>query len=154
LLGAMLGFAAFNRHPAQVFLGDAGSLPIGLLLAFMLIMVASADKVAALLLALYTLADSTITLLRRAFDREPLFTPHRRHFYQLAVIGGLTPPQVTARIFLLGLLLALLAILAVLMYSAFADLLIFGLGAAATGLLLATLARGRATQGLGGTSDR
>ena len=30
LLGAMLGFAPFNKHPAKVFLGDAGSLPIGL----------------------------------------------------------------------------------------------------------------------------
>ena len=36
LLGAMLGFALFNKHPAQVFLGDAGSLPIGLCLAFLL----------------------------------------------------------------------------------------------------------------------
>ena len=30
LLGAMLGFALFNKHPAKVFLGDAGSLPVGL----------------------------------------------------------------------------------------------------------------------------
>ena len=37
LLGATLGFAVFNKHPAQIFLGDAGSLPIGLCLAFMLI---------------------------------------------------------------------------------------------------------------------
>ena len=47
----MLGFALFNKHPAQVFLGDAGSLPIGLLLAFMLIYVAGTDLAAALLLA-------------------------------------------------------------------------------------------------------
>ena len=57
LLGAMLGFAYFNRHPAQVFLGDAGSLPIGLLLVFMLIYVAGTNLAAALLLALYTISD-------------------------------------------------------------------------------------------------
>ena len=57
LLGATLGFAPFNKHPAKVFLGDAGSLPIGLLLAFMLIYVAGTDLAAALLLALYTAAD-------------------------------------------------------------------------------------------------
>ena len=57
LLGATLGFAPFNKHPAKVFLGDAGSLPIGLLLAFMLIYVAGTDLAAALLLALYTIAD-------------------------------------------------------------------------------------------------
>ncbi len=31
LLGATLGFALFNKHPAKIFLGDAGSLPIGLM---------------------------------------------------------------------------------------------------------------------------
>ena len=53
-----------QQASAKVFLGDAGSLPIGLLLAFMLIYVAGTDLAAALL-ALYTLADSTITLFRR-----------------------------------------------------------------------------------------
>ncbi len=33
LAGSTLGFLRFNRHPAQVFMGDAGSLPIGGLLA-------------------------------------------------------------------------------------------------------------------------
>jgi UDP-N-acetylmuramyl pentapeptide phosphotransferase/UDP-N-acetylglucosamine-1-phosphate transferase len=142
LLGATIGFAVFNKHPAQIFLGDAGSLPIGLLLAFMLIVVAASDLVTALLLGLYTLTDATVTLLRRAVDREPLFSPHRRHFYQQAIIRGLTPPQVTARIFLLELLLATLAIVAVVNRSAPVDLLLLGLGAAATALLLARLARG------------
>ena len=50
LLGATLGFAMFNKHPASIFLGDAGSLPIGLCLAFMLIVVAETNLAAALLL--------------------------------------------------------------------------------------------------------
>lgn len=142
LLGAMIGFAIFNKHPAKVFLGDAGSLPIGLLIAFMLIVVAASDVVAAMLLALYTLADATITLLRRAAKREALFTAHRQHFYQQAVIKGMTPPQVTARIFLLELLLAGLAVAAVVTASASLDLLLLAAGVAATGFVLATLARG------------
>jgi UDP-N-acetylmuramyl pentapeptide phosphotransferase/UDP-N-acetylglucosamine-1-phosphate transferase len=142
LLGAMLGFATFNKHPAQVFLGDAGSLPVGLLLAFMLIFVAGTDLAAALLLALYTLADSTLTLLRRAYNREAIFSAHRSHFYQRAIINGLTAPQVTTRIFLLGLLLALLAIVAVMARSAIADMLLLALGALATGYVLSRLARG------------
>jgi UDP-N-acetylmuramyl pentapeptide phosphotransferase/UDP-N-acetylglucosamine-1-phosphate transferase len=142
LLGAMLGFAIFNKHPAQVFLGDAGSLPIGLLLSFMLIFVAGTDLAAGLLLALYTLADSGITLLRRAYNREPIFKPHRSHFYQRAVIAGMTPPQVTARIFALGLLLAGLAILATLLNSPLTDVLLLLIGMGATGLLLASLSAG------------
>jgi UDP-N-acetylmuramyl pentapeptide phosphotransferase/UDP-N-acetylglucosamine-1-phosphate transferase len=142
LLGAMLGFAAFNKHPAQVFLGDAGSLPIGLLLALMLSFVAGANVAAALLLPLYTLFDSGMTLIRRSYNREHIFTAHRSHYYQRAVIAGMTPPQVTARIFVLGLLLASLAVTAVVLNSTIADIILLGLGAAATFYVLNLLARG------------
>jgi UDP-N-acetylmuramyl pentapeptide phosphotransferase/UDP-N-acetylglucosamine-1-phosphate transferase len=142
LLGAMLGFAVFNKHPAQVFLGDAGSLPIGLLLALMLSFVAGANVAAALLLPLYTLLDSGMTLIRRSYNREHIFSAHRSHFYQRAVIAGMTPPQVTTRIFVLGLLLASLAVTAVVLNSTIADILLLGLGAAATFYMLYLLARG------------
>jgi UDP-N-acetylmuramyl pentapeptide phosphotransferase/UDP-N-acetylglucosamine-1-phosphate transferase len=143
LLGATLGFAIFNKHPAQIFLGDAGSLPIGLCLAFMLIFVAEAHLAAALLLSLYTLADPTLTLFRRILAGEQIFSAHRAHFYQRGVAQGLSVPQVTARVFLLGLLLAGLAITTVLARSLAADLLCLGLGLLATGLTLFALARGR-----------
>jgi UDP-N-acetylmuramyl pentapeptide phosphotransferase/UDP-N-acetylglucosamine-1-phosphate transferase len=142
LLGAMLGFAVFNKHPAQVFLGDAGSLPIGLLLALMLSFVAGANVAAALLLPLYTLFDSGMTLIRRSYNREHIFSAHRSHYYQRAVIAGMTPPQVTARIFVLGLLLASLAVTAVVLNSTIADIMLLGLGAAATFYVLSLLARG------------
>jgi UDP-N-acetylmuramyl pentapeptide phosphotransferase/UDP-N-acetylglucosamine-1-phosphate transferase len=136
LLGAMLGFAVFNKHPAQVFLGDAGSLPIGLCLAFLLIFVARADLVAALLLPLYVIADAGVTLTRRLINREPIFSAHRSHFYQRATARGFTVPQVTARVFLLGMMLAALAVAAALSSSLAVDLLLLAVGAAATGLVL------------------
>lgn len=142
LLGAMLGFAVFNKHPARVFLGDAGSLPVGLLLALMLSFVAGTNVSAALLLPLYTLLDSGITLIRRSYNREQIFKAHRSHFYQRAVIAGMTAPQVTARVFLLGLLLAVLAVAAVTAKSTLADILLLALGAGATGIVLRDLARG------------
>jgi UDP-N-acetylmuramyl pentapeptide phosphotransferase/UDP-N-acetylglucosamine-1-phosphate transferase len=142
LLGAMLGFALFNKHPAQVFLGDAGSLPVGLFLAFLLIFVAQVDLVAALLLPLYIIADSGLALCRRLINKEPIFSAHRSHFYQRAVTSGFSVPQVTARVFLLGLLLACLAIAAVLARSPAIALLLLAIGAAATGWLLHALASG------------
>src|SRR5215813_99279 len=63
LCGAMLGFSPFNRPIAKVFLGDVGSLPIGLLLGFGLLQLAWHHQlVAALLLPLYYIADTTVTL--------------------------------------------------------------------------------------------
>jgi UDP-N-acetylmuramyl pentapeptide phosphotransferase/UDP-N-acetylglucosamine-1-phosphate transferase len=143
LLGATLGFALFNKHPASIFLGDAGSLPIGLLLASMLIFVAKANLAAALLLALYTLADATVTLFRRILAGERIDTAHRSHFYQRAVAEGLTVPQVTARIFALEVLLASLAVAAVLAGSSATDLLCLALGLLATGVILFMLGTGR-----------
>jgi UDP-N-acetylmuramyl pentapeptide phosphotransferase/UDP-N-acetylglucosamine-1-phosphate transferase len=143
LLGATLGFAIFNKHPAQIFLGDAGSLPVGLCLTFMLIFVAQAHFVAALLLSLYTLADPTLTLFRRMAAGEQISSAHRTHFYQRGVSQGLTVPQVTTRVFLLGLVLAGLAVGTVLGSSLAADLVCLGLGLVATGRTLFALARGR-----------
>ena len=43
----MIGFAPFNRPVAQIFLGDVGSLPIGLLLGWLLLLVAGNGHLAA-----------------------------------------------------------------------------------------------------------
>ena len=143
LFGAMVGFAVFNKHPGRIFLGDAGSLPIGLCLAYMLIYVAASDLTAALLLALYILADATVTLVRRLAAGESILTAHRTHFYQRAVGAGLTVPQVTARIFILGMMLAFFAVSAALTPSLPIDLVLLLGGASATALTLYRLGQGR-----------
>ena len=143
LLGAMLGFAIFNRHPACIFLGDAGSLPIGLCLALMLIYLADANLAAALLLPMYMVADTAITLIRRMINREPFLSAHRSHFYQRAVSGGRSVPEVTTSIFVLGSALALLAVGVSLTNSVALDLIALTLGAAATAATLYWLGRGR-----------
>lgn len=143
LLGATLGFAAFNKHPAQIFLGDAGSLPIGLVLAYLLIFVAEAHIVSGLLLALYSVTDTAVTFGRRLRAGEAVFSAHRSHFYQLAVARGLRVPQVTGRVFLLCLVLAGLAIAAALARSLAVDIAALALGAGAVALVLYNFTRGR-----------
>src|SRR6516165_4356864 len=76
LVGAMIGFAPFNRPVAQVFLGDVGSLPIGLLLGWLLVQLAARGHVAAaLILPLYYLADATITRRPHRAGRAVLASP-------------------------------------------------------------------------------
>ena len=66
LLGAIVGFAPFNKPVARLFLGDVGSLPMGLLLGWLLLQLAGEGHVAAaVILPLYYLLDATITLARR-----------------------------------------------------------------------------------------
>ena len=101
LCGAMIGFAYFNRPVAKLFLGDVGSLPIGLILGWLLILLAgNGGRAAAILLPLYYLADSSITLVRRALNGEKIWRAHRSHFYQRATDRGLSVIDVVGRVFL------------------------------------------------------
>ena len=109
LCGAMLGFAPFNRPVARVFLGDVGSLPIGFLLTWLLVLLASRHLAAAALLPLYYAADATVTLLRRLMKGERITQAHRSHFYQRAVDNGFGVMEIVGRVFTLNVALALLA---------------------------------------------
>jgi UDP-N-acetylmuramyl pentapeptide phosphotransferase/UDP-N-acetylglucosamine-1-phosphate transferase len=118
LCGAMLGFAPFNRPVARVFLGDVGSLPIGLLLGWCLLQLAwQHHLIAALLLPLYYLMDATVTLLRRMARREPFWAAHRTHFYQRATDRGFKVREVIGEVLALNAVLAALALATVLMDS-------------------------------------
>ncbi|MCF8482067.1 MAG: glycosyltransferase family 4 protein [Rhodospirillum sp.] len=96
LAGAALGFLYWNWHPAKVFLGDSGSIPLGYLLGALLIVLAARGYVvAALILPAYYLADATITLVRRALGGEKVWQAHRKHFYQRATRGGWSHARVS-----------------------------------------------------------
>jgi len=137
LCGAMLGYAPFNKPVARVFLGDVGSLPIGLLLGLLLLQLAWQQHLAAaLLLPLYYLTDATITLLRRMARREPFWAAHRTHFYQRATDHGYTVPAVVAEVFVLNLVLSGLALATVLIDSPIADGVALGIGAIAVAAVL------------------
>ena len=144
LNGAMLGFAPFNRPVAWLFTGDMGSLPIGLLLAWLLITVAASGYlVAALLLPLYFLADTGFTLLRRLRAGERLSQAHRTHFYQRARDNGLSTLQIVGRVFAINAALVALAILSVVAEAPVSAALALLAGASLVGWLMIDLARRR-----------
>ncbi len=115
LCGGLIGFALYNRHPAKLFLGDVGSLPIGLMLAALLFELAARTSiVAALLLPMYFLVDATGTVVLRWRAGENLFEAHRRHAYQNAVDGGWGVSRVIVWVLGLNLVLVMLACVATL----------------------------------------
>jgi UDP-GlcNAc:undecaprenyl-phosphate GlcNAc-1-phosphate transferase len=90
--GALVGFLAYNRPPARIYLGDGGSYLIGTALA--LLAAAAVDGqgasawIALPLLVALPLADTAIAVLRRARNHRPLFEGDRSHVYdQLADRG-------------------------------------------------------------------
>ncbi len=120
LLGTALaasagGFLFWNWHPARVFLGDVGSVPLGFLAGWLLLEIAAEGyTIAALILPLYYLADATITLFRRALRGERFWQPHRKHFYQQATRKGWRHDRIALIVAVCNVVLVVLAVTAVL----------------------------------------
>ena len=142
LAGAMIGFAPFNRPVARLFLGDVGSVPIGLILAWLLfLLAANGHFAAAVLLPLYYLADATITLARRLARGERVWDAHRTHFYQQATDNGLSVSAIVGHVLTVNLGLAVLAALTIARPSMATNIAALVLGAALVGWLLWRFAR-------------
>jgi UDP-N-acetylmuramyl pentapeptide phosphotransferase/UDP-N-acetylglucosamine-1-phosphate transferase len=143
--GATVGFAFFNRPTAKVFLGDVGSLPIGLILGVLLLLVAGGGHlIAAVVAPLYYLADATMTLLRRLIRREPVWEAHRTHFYQRATDNGFTTMAVVTRVFAVNVALGTLAIMTVIAPGKLSDVAALGGAALLVAWLLVAFERGKA----------
>ena len=142
LCGAIIGFAPFNRPVARLFLGDVGSLPIGLLLSWLLILLAgNGHLTSAILLPLYYLADATITLMRRMVMGERITQAHRSHFYQKALDNGFSVHQIVGRVFAINVALACLATITLVNQSRAIHVVMALIGSLLVGTLLSNFAR-------------
>ncbi len=114
LAGAGLGFWYFNRTPAKMFLGDAGSIPGGFLMgAFGLIGWQEQAWPFWFPWLVFSpfVADATFTLLRRGLRGEPVWRAHREHVYQRLVRSGASHANAALLWFSLSLIAGVLALL-------------------------------------------
>jgi UDP-N-acetylmuramyl pentapeptide phosphotransferase/UDP-N-acetylglucosamine-1-phosphate transferase len=108
------GYLYWNWHPARVFMGDAGAIPLGFLLGWLMLDLAlQGHLAAAIILPAYFATDATVTLVRRMLAGQRPWQPHREHFYQRAVLGGTPQSTVVARVAAVNALLVGLALLSV-----------------------------------------
>ncbi|MGI4775408.1 MAG: MraY family glycosyltransferase [Janthinobacterium lividum] len=108
-----ISFLLFNWPPAKVFIGDVGSISFGFLIGLCLLSISISDKnlfVAAGIASLYYLADAGLTILIRLINREKIWQPHLKHFFQKAVKKGMPIRQIVKKIIFCNLLLMLLSI--------------------------------------------
>jgi UDP-N-acetylmuramyl pentapeptide phosphotransferase/UDP-N-acetylglucosamine-1-phosphate transferase len=88
---AAAAFLAFNFPPARVFMGDAGSIPLGFLAAALGILGWRAGHWPSWFPALVFspfVVDATVTLIRRVLRGERFWRAHRTHYYQRLVQLG------------------------------------------------------------------
>lgn len=100
ILGAACGFLPFNTNPAKIFLGDAGSMLLGLNAAILILMVFESNKlrwvIGALMVFGLPIGDMILALIRRWRNGRPLMEGDRSHFYDQLIDRGLSVRQVVA----------------------------------------------------------
>jgi phospho-N-acetylmuramoyl-pentapeptide-transferase len=109
LIGAAIGFLWFNCHPAEVFMGDAGSLALGAAIGILAVLT-KAELLLPLIGGLYVVEAGSVILQvasfmltgRRVFRMAPL-----HHHYEL---NGWAEPKIVVRFWIVSFALALLAL--------------------------------------------
>lgn len=132
IAAASLGFLVWNWAPARIFMGDVGSGVLGYLFAALAIASENLGAVPVLVWVLLLgvfVVDATLTLIRRALDREAVFNAHRKHAYQRAVQAGWSHARVSTMALLLNAGLAGLAFLAIRLSGHMVAVVLGGLGA-------------------------
>ncbi len=119
LLGSILAFLYYNHHPAKIFMGDAGSMMLGLINAIMVIRFINLAPTAHTLpvtaspaigfgLLLIPLMDTLRVFCIRLSHRVSPFSPDRNHIHHLFLDKGFTSLQTTFTLALLSLCFSLL----------------------------------------------
>jgi UDP-GlcNAc:undecaprenyl-phosphate GlcNAc-1-phosphate transferase len=129
VLGAAVGFLPYNFNPARIFMGDAGSMLLGLNAAILLLMFGEARLVRWMIGALMVfglpIADMLLTLVRRWRNGRPLMIGDRSHYYDQLRDRGLTVRQVVAISYLLTLAFVLVGTSVIFVPTRYAILIYF-----------------------------
>jgi UDP-GlcNAc:undecaprenyl-phosphate GlcNAc-1-phosphate transferase len=92
LVGGVLGFLPFNRHPAKIFMGDAGSVLLGFVAATLMMLFAEQIPrwwMASIVIFGLPILDTATALVRRWLNKKPLFVSDRGHIYDQLMDRGI-----------------------------------------------------------------
>ena len=100
MLGAAMGFLPYNSNPAKIFMGDAGSMLLGLNAAILILLFFELNKlrwvIGALMVFGLPIGDMFLALVRRWRNGRPVMKGDRSHFYDQLIDRGLSVKQVVA----------------------------------------------------------
>ncbi len=107
LVGGVFGFLPFNRHPAKIFMGDAGSMLLGFVIASLMMLFAEQTPrwwLASIVVFGLPILDTAVALVRRLLNGRPLFVSDRGHIYDQMMDRGIGLHRtVTISYFLAGI---------------------------------------------------
>jgi UDP-GlcNAc:undecaprenyl-phosphate GlcNAc-1-phosphate transferase len=86
------GFLPFNRYPAKIFMGDAGSMLLGFMIAALMLLFAEGIPrwwMASIVVFGLPILDTAVALVRRLLNHRPLFVSDRGHIYDQMIDRGI-----------------------------------------------------------------
>jgi UDP-GlcNAc:undecaprenyl-phosphate GlcNAc-1-phosphate transferase len=92
LVGCVCGFLPFNRYPAKIFMGDAGSMLLGFMAATLMLLFAERIPrwwLASIVVFGLPILDTAVALVRRLLNHRPLFVSDRGHIYDQMIDRGI-----------------------------------------------------------------
>ena len=96
LVGGVCGFLPFNRHPAKIFMGDAGTMLLGFEMAALMILFARVFPrwwLSSIVIFGLPILDTATAIARRFVNKRPLFVADRGHIYDQMIDGGMSVRQ-------------------------------------------------------------
>ncbi|MBN1795128.1 MAG: undecaprenyl/decaprenyl-phosphate alpha-N-acetylglucosaminyl 1-phosphate transferase [Sedimentisphaerales bacterium] len=113
LVGGVFGFLPFNRYPAKIFMGDAGSMLLGFTVAALMMLFAEGTPrwwFAAIAVFGLPILDTATALVRRLLNKRPLFVSDRGHIYDQMIDRGLPLKKTVAICYLLTAFYAVIGV--------------------------------------------
>ena len=113
LLGGVCGFLPFNRQPAKIFMGDAGSMLLGFSVATLMILFGERIPrwwMASIVVFGLPILDTVVALARRFINKRPLFVSDRGHIYDQMIDRGIPLKKTVAICYALATVYALVGI--------------------------------------------
>jgi UDP-GlcNAc:undecaprenyl-phosphate GlcNAc-1-phosphate transferase len=113
LVGGVCGFLPFNRHPAKIFMGDAGSMLLGFTVAALMLLFA--EKIprwwlASIIVFGLPILDTAVALARRMLNNRPLFVSDRGHIYDQMIDRGIPLKKTVAICYVLAAVYAVIGL--------------------------------------------
>lgn len=116
LIGSILGFLRYNMHPAEIFMGDSGSLFLGYCLATLSIAgnfksVTALTLITPVLVLLVPIADTLWAIIRRVRQGRSPFSADKLHFHHKLLNRGMDQPQTVAALYTVSMALSIAAVI-------------------------------------------